>query len=92
MLSSNFHVFTTAHAHPHPHLTCTQNTYIRNKKINVIEIPEMDNCFFVFEIGFLCIALTVLKLAHRPGWLQTQRSACLYLLSVGIKGVHHPSW
>ena len=24
-----------------------------------------------------------------PGWSQTQRSACLYLLSAGIKGVHH---
>jgi hypothetical protein len=30
----------------------------------------------------------------RPGWPQTQKSACLCLPSAGIKGVchHHPAW
>jgi hypothetical protein len=48
-------------------------------------------CFFgFFETGFLCIALAVLELSLcRPGWPQTQRSACLCLPSAGIKGVLH---
>jgi hypothetical protein len=38
-----------------------------------------------FEKG----SLAGLKLPYRAGWPQTHRSACLYLLSAGIKGVHH---
>jgi hypothetical protein len=38
--------------------------------------------FWFFETGFLCVALAVLKLTPR-----TQKSACLCLLSAGIKGV-----
>jgi len=38
-----------------------------------------------FKTGFLCVALAVLG----PGWLQTQKWACLCLPSAGIKGLHH---
>jgi hypothetical protein len=38
------------------------------------------------ETRFLCIALAVLGLSCGSDWLQTQRSACLCLLSAGIKG------
>jgi hypothetical protein len=44
---------------------------------------------FVFETGFLCIALAVWNSLCRPGWPLTQKSACLCLLSAGIKGVRH---
>ena len=44
--------------------------------------------FCFFEIGFFHVALAVLKLC-RPGWPQTQKSACLCLPSAGIKGVCH---
>jgi hypothetical protein len=40
------------------------------------------------KIGFLCVALAVLEL-YRPGWPQTQKSACLCLPSAGIKGLYH---
>jgi hypothetical protein len=43
---------------------------------------------FVFETGFLCVALAVLELC-RPGWPRTRKSACLCLPSAGIKGVCH---
>ena len=47
-------------------------------------------CLFVFETGLHCIALGVLELTL---WtrvaLNSQRSTCLCLLSVVIKGVHH---
>lgn len=33
-----------------------------------------------------------LELTVRPGWPRIQRSACFYLLSAGIKDVHHPTW
>jgi hypothetical protein len=47
-------------------------------------------CLFVcFETGFLCVALAVLDLLCRPGWPQTQKSACLCLPSAGIKGLCH---
>jgi hypothetical protein len=52
-------------------------------------------CFFVFlfffsETGFLCITLALSwNSLCRPGWPRTQKSACLCLLSAGIKGVHH---
>jgi hypothetical protein len=39
--------------------------------------------FFFFEIAFLCLALAVLNSLCRSGWPQTQRSACLCLLSCG---------
>jgi hypothetical protein len=48
-------------------------------------------CLF-FETGFLCVALAVLNSLCRPGWPQTQKSACLCLPSAGIKGVHHHAW
>jgi hypothetical protein len=46
--------------------------------------------FYIYflETGFLCVSLAVLELC-RPGWPQTQKSACLCLPSAGIKGVHH---
>jgi hypothetical protein len=44
---------------------------------------------FFFEIGFLCIAVVSWYSLCRPGWPQTQKSACLCLPSAGIKGVHH---
>jgi hypothetical protein len=45
--------------------------------------------FWVFETGFLCIALAVLTSLCRPCWPRTQKSACLCLPSAGIKGVRH---
>ena len=45
--------------------------------------------FYFFETGFLCVALAVLELTRRPGWPQTQKSACLCLPSAGIKGMRH---
>jgi hypothetical protein len=44
---------------------------------------------FFFQDWFLCIALAVLELTCRPGWPRTQKSACFFLPSAGIKGVHH---
>ncbi|GAB1289495.1 Limb region 1 protein [Apodemus speciosus] len=43
--------------------------------------------------GFLCVALAVPELIHRPGWPRTQKSTCLCLPSAGTKGVrhHHPA-
>jgi hypothetical protein len=46
-------------------------------------------CLFVFETGFLCVALPVLNSLCRRGWPQTQKSACLYLPRVRIEGVCH---
>jgi hypothetical protein len=48
-------------------------------------------CFvlFFFETGFLCLALAILNSLCRPGWPQTQKSACLCLPDAGIKGVRH---
>ena len=43
---------------------------------------------FVFETGFLCAALAVLKLTLRPGWPQTHRFT-YWLLSAKIKDVCH---
>ena len=49
--------------------------------------------FFTFETGFLCVALEpVLELAlvdQTRLASNSQRSACLWLPSTGIKGVHH---
>jgi hypothetical protein len=44
---------------------------------------------FFFKTGFLCIAWLSWNSLCRPSWPRTQKSACLYLLSAGIKGVHH---
>ncbi|EDM07156.1 rCG38148, isoform CRA_a [Rattus norvegicus] len=45
--------------------------------------------FLVFEIGFLCVALTDLDLL-RTGWPpNSQRSTNLCLSSAGIKGMCH---
>jgi hypothetical protein len=54
----------------------------------------MKQCLFLlfccFETGFLCVALDVSgNSLCRPGWLGTQKSTCLGLLSARIKGVHH---
>jgi hypothetical protein len=45
--------------------------------------------FLFFETGFLCVALAILNSLCRPGWPRTQKSSCLCIPSVGIKGVHH---
>ena len=46
-------------------------------------------CFCFSRQGFsVCPRLSWNSLC-RPGWPQTQRSACLCLLNTGIKGVHH---
>ena len=37
----------------------------------------------LFETGFLCAALAVLELMHRPGWPRTHGDV------IGIKGMHH---
>ena len=48
--------------------------------------------WFFFKTGFLCV-LSWNSLC-RPGWPQTQKSACLCLPIAGIKGMchHHPAW
>ena len=49
-------------------------------------------CFILFyfaETVFLCAALAVLELILQTMQVETQRSACLYLLSAGIKGLCH---
>jgi hypothetical protein len=51
--------------------------------------------FLFFETGFLCVALAILDSLCRPGWPQTQKSACLCLPSqvLGLKaGATMPSW
>ena len=45
--------------------------------------------FWLFETGFLYIALAVLESLCRSGWPRTQKSTCLCLPSAGIKGVRH---
>ena len=45
-------------------------------------------CCLFFETGFLCVAMAVLELC-RPGWPQTQKSACLCLTSAWTKGVRY---
>jgi hypothetical protein len=42
--------------------------------------------FFFFFFFFVSLSWNSLC---RPGWPQTQKSACLCLPSAGIKGVHH---
>ena len=47
----------------------------------------------VCEIQFLCeTVLHAWKSLCRPEWPQTQRSACLCLLSARIKGTYHHTW
>jgi hypothetical protein len=45
--------------------------------------------FWFFETGFLCMAWLSWNSLCRPGWLQTQKSACLCLPNSGIKGVRY---
>jgi hypothetical protein len=44
---------------------------------------------FVFETGFLCVALAVLELTLETRLALNQKSACLCLSSAGIKGECH---
>jgi hypothetical protein len=60
-----------------------------------INISSLIALFFGgggFETGFLCVALAVLELTLLPGWPRTQKSACLCLLSAGIKSMRHHAW
>jgi hypothetical protein len=54
--------------------------------------PMLPPFFFFFFFFFGCfrnrVSLSWNSLC-RPGWAQTQKSACLCLLSAGIKGVRH---
>jgi hypothetical protein len=45
--------------------------------------------FGFFRQGFSVQSWLSWKSLCRPGWLRTQKSACLCLLSAGIKGVYH---
>jgi hypothetical protein len=45
--------------------------------------------FWFFETGILCIAWLSWNSLCRPGWPQSQKSACVCLPSAGIKGVGH---
>lgn len=54
-----------------------------------INITAMAIFFFLPETGFLSVVLTALKSRCRSGWFRTQRSACLWLSSAGIKHVSY---
>jgi hypothetical protein len=44
--------------------------------------------FFFFETGYHCIYLVDIKLLHRLGQLQTQRSTCFCLLVLELIACH----
>jgi hypothetical protein len=49
-------------------------------------------CFVFRDRVSLCIPGCPGTHFCRPGWPQTQKSACLCLLSAGIKGMRHHAW
>ena len=60
---------------------------------HVTDVAHVDAIFLLNGTGFLCVALTVLKLAW---WTRiasnSQRFTCLCLWNAGIKGVHLHAW
>ena len=51
----------------------------------IIFILLFNYYFLFFQGGASLYNLSCPEAFHRPGWPQTQRSVCIYILSVGIK-------
>jgi hypothetical protein len=70
----------------HTHST---QAYIKPKNHTHKVIKGIFFLIFLSETGFPWLSWNSLC---RPGWPQTQKSACLCLSSAGIKGVRHHTW
>lgn len=65
--------------------------YKHNGNSNVLHSFFFFVCL-IFWFGF-CFALRLPQNSlYRPGWTQTQKYVCCYLLSPGIKAIQHYAW
>jgi hypothetical protein len=68
---------------------CAKHYYQKQGGEKRIYLP-LPYISFLFLTGFLCVALAVLDLSLKTGLTSnSQRSACLCLLSTGVKSMHH---